>query len=365
MQSKFVCSLKSAPGNPRNSEGAFIQLRNGQVAYLYSCYHGESWDDHSSAELAVRISGDNGKTWSGAPLTVIRKEPGMLNLMSVSLLRLHSGKIALVYLCKKKNGGDIDCHPVIRFSSDEGQSWSDPRQIIPSPGYYVVNNDRMIQLKNGRLLLPAAFHSQTAGRLHPQAVSCMFYSDDEGACWSEAPQRLYPEPDNQSGFQEPGVVELSDGAVMQWCRTDCGCQYKAFSRNGGLSWSPVVPAPEFPSPLSPLSIKRCPYNGDLYAVWNDHHPDRRVDFLESSMQRTPLVIARSQDDGQTWHEHRILENDRAKGYAYTAMLFLDHSLLLGYCCGSGGNGGNMLQDSCIRKITLPQWTASNILEKKS
>lgn len=75
----------------------------------------------------------------------------------------------------------------------------------------------------------------------------MFYSDDEGACWSEAPQRLYPEPDNQSGFQEPGVVELSDGAVMQWCRTDCGCQYKAFSRNGGLSWSPVVPARSFPA----------------------------------------------------------------------------------------------------------------------
>jgi len=34
------------------------------------------------------------------------------------------------------------------------------------------------------------------------------------------------------------------------------------------------------------------------------------------------------------------------------MLFNDNHLLLEYCCGSGANGGSMLQDCKIRTVAL-------------
>lgn len=353
MLSKIVCSLASGGENPRNSEGAFIKLNSGRILFIYSRFTGESWHDHCTADLAMCFSDDNGETWRNAPDLFLKREEEMLNLMSVSLLRLHSGKIALLYCCKKQTASGVDCRPLIRFSQDEGESWSVPREIIPTPGFFVVNNDRLVQLKSGRLLVPAALHPRQDGVIGNQGTGCMFYSDNEGITWQEALPRIYSPSEDEYGFQEPCVLELQDGTIMQYFRTGRGCLYKAFSQDNGLSWSEIVPAPEFPSPLSPLSIKRNPYSGILYAVWNDYHPQRRVDCAETRQKRTPLVIAESCDEGKTWSNHQVLENNPRHGYAYTAMLFLENSLLLAYCCGYDVGEHCTLQDSCIRKIDLP------------
>ena len=71
--------------------------------------------------------------------------------MSVSLLRLQNGEIAIVYLQKfVESCGRINCMPKIRFSKDECKTWSDIVDCIPysARGYYCVNNDRVIQLNN-------------------------------------------------------------------------------------------------------------------------------------------------------------------------------------------------------------------------
>lgn len=46
----------------------------------------------------------------------------------------------------------------MRLSRDEGKTWSKPKPTIPDPGYFVLNNDRAVQLKSGRVLLPVALH---------------------------------------------------------------------------------------------------------------------------------------------------------------------------------------------------------------
>ena len=51
-------------GNPRNSEGAFITLKDGRIAFVYSRYNGDSADDHAYCEIAVITSSDLGETWS-------------------------------------------------------------------------------------------------------------------------------------------------------------------------------------------------------------------------------------------------------------------------------------------------------------
>src|SRR4029453_462768 len=117
------------------------------------------------------------------------QDTGHGNVMSVSLLRLASGRLALFYAFKNNLS---DCRPRLRLSSDEAQTWSEPKLVIAAPGYYVLNNDRVVQLRSGRLEVPVADHRMNgpdAGNYNSfdrRAVAIWYLSDDEGETWREA-----------------------------------------------------------------------------------------------------------------------------------------------------------------------------------
>ena len=67
--------------------------------------------------------------------------------------------------------------------------------------------------------------------------------------------------------------------------------------------------------------------------------------------RTPLVAALSRDDGRTWSGGTLLESDPARGFCYTAIHFAEDAVLLAHCCGGGKKSG-VLQDLCVRRVTL-------------
>ena len=110
-------ALVLAPGdnNPRNSEGDFIPLKDGRILFVYTRFTGGKGSDHDKAELVSRVSANGGKTWSEKDELVVANEGGW-NVMSVSLLRLANGQIALFYLRKNSL---TDCRPLVRLSSDE------------------------------------------------------------------------------------------------------------------------------------------------------------------------------------------------------------------------------------------------------
>lgn len=167
--------LAPSPGNPRNSEGDFIQLKDGRLLFIYTHFTGGDADD-AQAHLASRESRDGGLTWSTHDVVVVANE-GSRNVMSVSLVRLHSGPIALFYLRKNSNA---DCRPLARFSRDEAKTWSAPIEVITNEvGYYVLNNDRVVQLASGRLVVPVAQHARADGKWRDGEVLC-YLSDDEG-----------------------------------------------------------------------------------------------------------------------------------------------------------------------------------------
>ena len=343
----MVTFLKHGPGNPRNSEGAFVQLKDGAIYLVYTRYCGDSHHDHASADLYGMISKDGGRTWESTG-TVIKNDS--LNVMSVSLLRLQDGRIAMVYLRKSPVGDTnyVDCRPMICFSSDEAETWSVafPVTQVP-PAYMTVNNDRLVQLSNGRLIIPTGFFRYRENGSFDRGIGMFFLSDDGGMTWRQSRMCCYPPAWLDSGLEEPGVIELKDSRLMGWFRTGGGCQYKTFSNDGGETWTDPVPASEFSSPRSPLSMKRNPQTGELFAVWNDYDPLFSMPFDKFRTSRTPLVIARSQDEGKTWTGKTSLENSPVHGYAYTAMLFNGDDLLLEYCCGGGDDSSSMLQNSKI------------------
>jgi Neuraminidase (sialidase) len=264
------------------------------------------------------------------------------------LLRLHSGAIALFYLVKNNL---LDCRPVMQLSTDEAETWSEPRPVGAAPGYFVLNNDRVIQLKDGRLVVSVAFHRARASdpknyrSLDMRGIALWHLSDDEGKSWREADTWWALPARTATGLQEPGVVELADGRLFSWMRTDQGAQFGSYSTDGGKSWSSPE-ATALSSPASPASIKRLPGSPDLLAVYNDH--SGRFPFPKG--KRTPLVAAISTDGGKTWPRRKLVESDPDGCFCYTAIHFTEDAVLLAYCAGDAKIGGlNRLR---IRRVTL-------------
>lgn len=340
-----ILDINPSPENPRNSEGAFATLADGRIWFCYTQFYGGASDHHPARIVGIE-SGDEGRTWS-KPRVVIDNEGGA-NVMSVSLLRLASGKLALFYL--RKNSW-LDCRPWMRTSVDEGRTWSSPVLMVSAPGYFVLNNDRVVQLASGRLVAPVGFHRarqtdpSSSRSFDSRAIALWYLSDDEGLTWREADTWWGMPVVSRSGFQEPGVVELADRTLLGWARTDQGAQYGFASRDAGKTWSAPVPT-AVESPLSPASIKRLPGSADLLAIYNDH--SGRFPFPKG--KRSPLVAAISKDGGRTWPARTRLEEDPDGWYCYTAIHFTGDAVLLGYCAGDSKVGGlNRLR---IRRIEM-------------
>ena len=352
-------------GNPRNSEGSFLRLRDGRIAFAYSRYRGNSADDHAYAEIAAVFSSDDGETFGDERILVrprLEEQYDETNCMSVTLMRLGNGDVGLFYLLKRHN---VVSEYLLRRSTDEMETFGEPVLCVADdmPGYYVVNNDRVVRMSNGRLIVPAAHHPSAMG--HHGKVSCdgranaAFYaSDDDGMTWRRISAMLALPGGAYSGtgLQEPGLIELTPGVLYAYFRTDLGRQYESVSVDGGASWFPVQPS-RFTSPASPLLIKRNEYSGKLYAVWNpvpEYYGRPRAKVWTGG--RNPLVIAEGVFDagGIRWGAPRVIEDNPEAGFCYPAVYFLSETeAVLSYCAGGVDPADEMcLVRTRIRKITL-------------
>jgi len=380
MSNRIVLQLDPTPTNARNSEATFVTLKNGRILLAWSKFIGRDHSDFGSGVIAARWSDDGGRTWSSSDRVLVKKDRAAKNVMSPSLLRLQDGRIALLYLRKV---GFHDCMPFMVFSKDECETFSKPVPCNLVPGYYVVNNDRIIQLRNGRIIMPVCqcrwrspWEIRKIKRLpgdtattYPKALEpwfaspCLiffYFSDDHGKKWFESRTSYYHCFEDESGLQEPGMIELKNGTLWSWTRTghighdyQSREQWQSFSKDGGQAWSRPEPS-VFKSPCSPLSMKRIPKTGHLFAVWNDHSGRFKVPKPKPiSWGRTPLVCAISQDEGKTWKHHKLLESAPDHGFCYVAIHFTDDAVLLSYNAG-GASSQDCLDTQRVRRITLDE-----------
>lgn len=303
----------AVPGNMRNSEADALLLRDGRLLFAWTEFLGDGKSDWTGARLSARISSDRGATW-GERFT-LQENIGAMNVMEPDLLRLKSGKV--LFLFARKNS-PADCAPMVRISKDDAKTFSPPvpMTITPSPSYTGFNHDRAIQLRGGRVLMPLFF--TTDYRVDPHIRSRIYYSDDEGASWKPS-ETILELPQSKAGAQEPGVIELNDGRVMVWVRTDLGRIYRAYSRDKGKTFSELQPIAGVESPRSPQSMKRHPRTGDLVLVWNN-----------SPKERTPLSTAVSRDEGLTWTHRKVLDDTPGETFAYTSLEWLRDGVFLSY-----------------------------------
>jgi sialidase-1 len=324
----------STQENRRNSEADILALPGRRLLLAWTEFYTAQGSDWGAARLASRWSRDGGRTWSEK--TVLQENIAAMNVMEPDLLRLRSGKVLFAF-CRKNS--EADCAPMIRESADQARSFTAPRPvpIDPSPSYTGMNNDRMIQLRSRRVVLPLWY--TTGYRVDQHIRTRVYYSDDEGRVWHRS-RTLVDIPDSKAGAQEPGVVELKDGRLLMWIRTDKGRIYRSLSGDRGETWSEPE-AMQLESPRAPQTIKRIPSTGDLLLVWNN-----------SPSKRTPLAAAISRDDGATWTNIRNLEDATDQTYAYASIEFERENVLLTYYVGPPP-GGRAEQGWSLKLKVLP------------
>lgn len=361
----------------RNSEGAFIDLKDGSVLFIYTRFDGNpdpiaGAEDSAKSRLAARISRDRGATWSADTIIATPEGETSMNVMQVSLLRMQNGDIGMFYNLRRSW---LDNRTFLRRSSDDGRTWGTPVQIQSKAGYWIVIQDRAIRLSSGRIVVPTALHPERVTITPEEAVAvrmdespwrarkidqrgkCSFFlSDDDGRTWRESTSHLYlSSPYTQTGLQEPGVVELRPGVIWGWARTDLGRQYEFFSFDDGETWTEPRPS-RFTSPAVPMSIKRIPNSERFLAIWNPVPPyaTRMPRDLPIGRGRTPLVGASGSGPTGEWTAPRLVDGVEGVDAAihYCAIHFVSDGVLLGYAVGPTASVKGHQGLMRIRKVPL-------------
>jgi sialidase-1 len=309
--------------NPRYSEGDVHVLNDGRLLYGTTEFISD-WSDFAKARIVGRISSDGGRSWGEK--TVLQENVGGKNVMSLTFQDLSETEVGMFYL-HKNDFDDLDVY--LRRSSDGGLSFDKASLVTDALGYHVMNNDRVIQLKSGRLLVPTASSPDVKKDNH---FTCrVWISDDAGVTWRVSKGVV---DYSKRGAMEPELIELEDGRILMIIRTQLGHIAASYSEDGGNTWSAAstwgVRAPEAPS-----TLRRIPSTGDFLLIWNDS-------FVEGSGhggKRAPLTVAISKDEGETWmHKKNIetIEGDPSNflgGFSYISATFDRDRVLLSYYVG--------------------------------
>ena len=106
------------------------------------------------------------------------------------------------------------------------------------------------------------------------------------------------------GVGEPIAVELSDGRILMYLRSNMGRFFSTYSDDQGETWYESVPVESLVCPPTPCCLRVIPKSSDLLIIWN------QVSHFESmkGYYRHRLSCAVSRDEGKTWGNFKNLES---------------------------------------------------------
>jgi len=201
-----------------------------------------------------------------------------------------TGQIWLFYVTMYGNRW-TQCKMYYKKSSTMGYSWEESVVLREELGWMTRN--KPLYLSNGDILLPVYDERDW----HSMAM----ISEDGGETWY-----TYGDLSSPKGVIQPTVVQRKDGSLLMLMRSRDGEIWRSTSDDLGRSWEAAHPT-DLPNPNCGVDMMRL-RNGNIALVYND-----------TRQGRTPLTVALSTDEGETWGYKRDLETEAGE-YSYPAVI---------------------------------------------
>lgn len=214
------------------------------------------------------------------------------------LFKTREGKLMLYY---KVGPNPREWWGMVRYSTDNGKSWSAPEKL--PDGIMGPIKNKPVQLPNGDILHPTSTESVTGNIWHVHLEK----TDKDGKNW----QKISIDNGNFGAIQ-PSILTYPDGKMQLLCRSRQNVVVQTWSNDGGKTWSPVS-ALSLPNPNSgtdAVTLK----NGTQILIYNPLI--RGNDWAKG---RNKLRVAASKD-GTNWQDIYTLEDEGKGEFSYPAVI---------------------------------------------
>ncbi len=174
-------------------------------------------------------------------------------------------------------------------STDYGRTWSAPVQILPAAPKGITLRNKPLLMGN-RLIIPV-------GNEHLWKCWSNVIITDNGTDFHLSQPITIP----RGRSEQPTIVQLGDGRLLAYLRTNQNYVYRTDSIDTGETWS-VGERLGLMNPNSALDMTRTA-KGELILVWNNNSHARGG----MAASRECLNVGYSPDEGQTWPVIKELE----------------------------------------------------------
>lgn len=242
-----------------------------------------------AANCEIRVTVGDQHHWS-APTVV---SGGLAPCWNPVLHRQRSGRLLLYF----KVGATISSWRTYLAASDDGDTWSGPRPLVDDgEGGRGPVRTSPVRLDSGRLLAGASTERWDG---EPRWDAFVEISDDDGLTWRRTDDIAV----NHNTFRGAGIIQPTiwsnpDGSVRLLARSTSGELIGSTSRDAGETWSPGRPSGV---PTNNSAVSACAYGDEVFLAHNPVAGDWAA--------RTPLVLSRSRDGGETWSTWVTLDDD--------------------------------------------------------
>jgi len=191
---------------------------------------------------------------------------------------------------------------MMRTSTDDGKTWSEPRRL--PDGILGPIKNKPVQLANGDMLCGSSTEGD-GWKIHFERTG------DLGKTWSATP----PVNDGKMiGAIQPSILFLKNGTLEAVGRTRNDKMFQVTSSDNGITWGALtlssLPNPD--SGIDAVTLK----DGRQLLVYNNN-----IRTGSNNKGRSPLNVAVS-NDGENWSAALVLEDDpnAPNGFAYPAVI---------------------------------------------
>ena len=318
---------------PQLPIGRFARIPGDDRVFAFACGATPGRDPSS-----VCSSVDQGATWE--PAGAFSPDGSLASYPSGAIVGAASGALVVAFSSRTERAKtewdpDLKDASVWRLptyaarSLDGGQTWQDIQKLHDE---WTGANRDMICTRNGRIVFTTMKLLGNPGR-HSVLTYC---SDDDGVTWKASNVIDLGGNGHHGGVTEATLVELKDGRLLKYIRTNWGQLWRALSRDGGETWHPYGPA-GIDASSTPAFLERLS-SGRIALAWNRQFPEGETSYplqggdgvwsaTPASNFRHELSISFSEDECETWSPPVVIARNDSGEVCYPYIFEVEPGVL--------------------------------------